>query len=124
MARRSATPAASLMTPSPNTRLNKMGLRSLSSTCSTATESVVAKMAPNARMSWIQTDFSTDGQRHRQHRQVSTMQRLHTFISKAACRLTHRQTPQRSQQAKAFKAMSGVCDDRFATVFFKLLMAL
>ncbi len=60
MARRSATPAASLMTPSPKTKLKRMGLRSLSSTCSTATESVVAKIAPRANMSCrlAQTDIT------------------------------------------------------------------
>lgn len=42
---------ASLMTPSPKTRLNSSGARSCSSTCSTATLSVVAKMAPSARQS-------------------------------------------------------------------------
>ena len=57
IARRRATPAASLMTPSPNTKLNKIGLRSLSSTCSTATESVVAKMAPSAKTSCTHSSY-------------------------------------------------------------------
>lgn len=46
---------ASLMTPSPNTRLYSNGLRSCFSTCSTATESVAAKMAPSAKQSCRQT---------------------------------------------------------------------
>lgn len=49
--RRRATVVASLMTPSPKTMLNSRGARSGSSTCSTATLSVVAKMAPSARQS-------------------------------------------------------------------------
>ena len=54
-ARRRATAVASLMTPSPNTRLYSRGLRSCLSTCSTATESVAAKMAPSAKQSCRQT---------------------------------------------------------------------
>lgn len=43
------------MTPSPKTMLNRSGARSCSSTCSTATLSVVAKMAPRAKQSCSRT---------------------------------------------------------------------
>ena len=51
MVRNKATVVASLMTPSPNTRLNSSGALSCSSTCNTATLSVVAKIAPSAKQS-------------------------------------------------------------------------
>lgn len=49
--RSSATEVASLMTPSPKTRLKSSGERSWLSTCRTATLSVVANIAPSARQS-------------------------------------------------------------------------
>ncbi len=60
-----ATVVASLMTPSPKTRLNSRGALSCSSTCSTATLSVVAKMAPSARQS-CQASCLCDIMRHLQ----------------------------------------------------------
>ena len=47
-ARSRATAVASLMTPSPKTRLYSRGALSGRSTCSTATESVAAKITPSA----------------------------------------------------------------------------
>mmetsp|Transcript_24086 Transcript_24086/g.71491 ORF Transcript_24086/g.71491 Transcript_24086/m.71491 type:complete len:271 (-) Transcript_24086:719-1531(-) len=48
---RSTTDVASLMTPSPNTRLKSSGIVSGLSTCSVATLSVALKIAPSARQS-------------------------------------------------------------------------
>ena len=42
---------ASLITPSPNTRLYSSGWRSCEMTCSAATESVAARIAPSAKHS-------------------------------------------------------------------------